>query len=174
MELEKIENENRISELTEIETDNLFRSIVMGQDVTEWIDTSKGKFKVKFPRARDLEKIGKLTAMRLGGIPVASFEKNIYEFIENLAYLDVCVIDWPDWWKLAQKENPNFNWGDIPSDKFVWEVYAKAYNFRNKVQKKIDGDKEETDKRVDSVSNINTSSEPGLFDGIEGATGTNG
>ena len=84
MELEKIENENRISELTEIETDNLFRSIVMGQDVTEWIDTSKGKFKVKFPRARDLEKIGKLTAMRLGGIPVASFEKNIYEFIENL------------------------------------------------------------------------------------------
>lgn len=174
MELEKIETENKIEELNKSETTDLFRSIVMGLDVTEWIDTSKGKFKVKFPRARDLEAAGKLTALRLNGIPANSFDRNIYDFIENIAYLDVCIIDFPDWWKLAKKENPNFGWQDIPSDEFIMEVYAKAYNFRNEIQSKINGDKKETNKGVDSVTSADTSSEPGLFDGLNGRTEFNG
>lgn len=169
MNLEKIENtENKIEELNKTESTDLFRSIVMGMDVTEWIDTSKGKFKVKFPRARDLEAAGKLTAIRLKGIPATSFNPSVFNFIEDIAYLDVVIIDWPDWWKLAKKENPDFGWKDIPSDDFILEVYAKAYNFRLETQKKIDGDKKETNIGMDADRNNNAASQSGLFDGVSG------
>ena len=56
---------------------DLFNSIVMGKDVTETIHTSKGDFKVKYPRARDIQQIGKLQAYRLGGISSESFDKSI-------------------------------------------------------------------------------------------------
>lgn len=167
MKLEKrIENES--VGLTKDETNDLFKSIVMGQDATEWIDTSKGKFKIKFPRAKDLEAIGRTTAIRLNGIPAVCFDNEMYNFMQQIATLDVVVIDGPDWYKLAKKENPNFSWRDFPSDKFIQEVYAKAYKFRMEVQRKIDGDQEETDKGLDNVSTGDNDSKSGVFDGLSG------
>lgn len=164
MELEKIEKKEE--SLDDTQKVSMFNSIVMGKDVTETIQTSKGKFKVKYPRARDFQQIGKLQAYRLGGVSIDSFDKNILAMMQQIATLDVLVIEGPTWFENAKKENPNFSWLDIPSQSFIMEVYAKAYEFRLKVQELIESDSNEGNTRVDSVSNVENNGSPGLFDGI--------
>lgn len=165
MQLEKIEEKEET--LTRQESDNLFRSIVMGQDVTEVIKTKKGDFKVKFPRIRDTEKIGKLVAARLNGIPLQSFDRGVYEVMYQVATLDVIVISGPAWYELAKKENLSFSWRDIPSLSLIEEVYAKAYNFRQKVQKQLESNSETRDNTMGELSIDNNSREPELFEGME-------
>ena len=164
MELEKIEN--KTEELNETEKVNMFNSIVMGKDVTEKIKTSRGDFKIKYPRAKDIQQIGRLQALRLNGIPIDCFDKNILALFQEIATLDVIVMEGPAWFENARKENVNFSWADIPSQSFIQEVYAKAYEFRIKVQKLIENDGKERDKGLDSNTNIENNDSPGLFDGI--------
>lgn len=166
MKLEKIEEKKE--ELTEVQSKDLFRSIVMGQDVTEEVETSRGKFKIKFPRAKDLETIAKLCASRLMGIPMSCFDINSYNLMQEIATLDVLVITGPDWYELAKKKNPNFSWREIPSQNFIQEVYALAYNFRLEVQKQIEPDPTTADNRVATSTSSDDSDEPGLFDNISG------
>ena len=148
----------------------MFNSIVMGKDVTEKIKTSRGDFKVKFPRARDIQNIGRLQALRLNGIPIECFDKNVLALIQEIATLDVVVLEGVDsesaWYENAKKENVNFSWLDIPSQAFIQEVYAKAYEFRLKVQKLLESDSKEGSKGVDSVQNAENDGSPGLFDNV--------
>lgn len=164
MELEKIENKKE--ELNENEKVNMFNSIVMGKDVTETIKTSRGDFKVKYPRARDIQQIGRLQALRLNGISIDCFDKNILALIQEVATLDVIILEGPAWYENAKKENINFSWADIPSQSFIQEVYALAYEFRIKVQELIETDGKERNKGMDSDSNVENNASPGLFDGI--------
>lgn len=164
MELEKIEKTDVV--LDETQRVNMFTSIVMGKDVTETIKTSRGDFKVKYPRARDIQQIGKLQAYRLGGISAESFDKNVLTFIQEVATLDVLVLDGPDWFNNAKKENENFSWLDIPSQSFIMEVYSKLYTFRLKVQKCIETNDTEGSEGVAAVSDVKDNGSPGLFDGI--------
>lgn len=172
MEIEKLE-ENK-EELTETQISELFRSIILGKDVTEKIKTSRGEFKIKFPRTRDIEEISRKTAYRLNGIPVICFDANSYNLMNYVATLDVLVVSGPDWYELAKKENPAFSWSLIPDQKFIEEVYALAYKFRLDVQEKINGNPSKENKRVDAVSDSNTDTQPGLFEGMSNSTGTNG
>ena len=164
MELEKIENKN--PELNETKRIDMFNSIVLGKDVTETIKTSRGDFKIKFPRARDIQQIGRLQALRLNGISIECFDKNVLALIQEIATLDVVVLEGPTWYENAKKENMNFSWLDIPSQAFIQEVYAKAYEFRLKVQKLIESDGREGNTEMDSVSNAENNDSSGLFDGI--------
>lgn len=164
MELEKIENKKE--ELDAEQKVNMFNAIVMGKEVTEIIKTSRGDFKVKYPRARDIQAIGRLQALRLNGIPVECFDKNILAFIQEVATLDIVVLEGPAWYENAKKENINFSWLDIPSQAFIQEVYALAYSFRLKVQKLIESDNNKGNKGMDSVSDIKDNDSPGLFDGV--------
>ena len=164
MELEKIENKKE--ELNEEQKVNMFNAIVMGKEVTEIVKTSRGDFKVKYPRARDIQAIGRLQALRLNGIPVDCFDKNVLAFIQEVATLDIVVLEGPAWYENAKKENMNFSWLDIPSQSYIQEVYAQAYSFRLKVQKLIESDGNKGNKELDSVSNIKDNDSPGLFDGI--------
>lgn len=164
MELEKIENKKE--ELDAEQKVNMFNAIVMGKEVTETIKTSRGDFKVKYPRARDIQAIGRLQALRLNGIPVDCFDKNILAFIQEVATLDIVVLEGPAWYENAKKENINFSWLDIPSQAYIQEVYAQAYSFRLKVQKLIESDNNKGNKGMDSLSDIKDNDSPGLFDGI--------
>lgn len=164
MELEKIENKKE--ELDAEQKVNMFNAIVMGKEVTEIIKTSRGDFKVKYPRARDIQAIGRLQALRLNGIPVDCFDKNILAFIQEVATLDIVVLEGPAWYENAKKENINFSWLDIPSQAYIQEVYALAYSFRLKVQKLIESDNNKGNKGMDSLSDIKDNDSPGLFDGI--------
>ena len=164
MEVEKLENKTET--LDEDQRTSMFNSIVMRKDVTEKIKTSRGDFKVKFPRARDIQNIGRLQALRLNGIPIECFDKNVLALIQEIATLDVVVLEGPAWYENAKKENVNFSWLDIPSQAYIQEVYAKAYEFRLKVQKLIESNNKEGDKGMDSVSDVEDNGSPGLFDGI--------
>jgi hypothetical protein len=172
MDIEKLEKKEE--GLNEEQKTDMFNSIVMGKDVTEIIETSRGKFKVKYPRARDIQAIGRLQAYRLNGIPAESFDKSILVFIQEVATLDVLVLDGPAWYQNAKKENVNFSWLDIPSQAFIQEVYAKAYDFRLKVQELIESDGKERDSGMDSISDSKDNGGPGLFDDISSKSGSEG
>ncbi len=164
MNLEQIEQKE--DELDESQRTNMFTSIVMGKDVTENIKTSRGIFKVKYPRARDIQAIGRLQAYRLNGVSAECFDKNVLALIQQIATLDVLVLEGPAWYENAKKENVNFSWLDIPSQAFIMEVYGALYTFRLKVQKLIESDGKERDSGLDAVSNSQSDGSPGLFDGI--------
>lgn len=80
--------------------------------------------------------------------------------------MDVVVLEGPSWYENAKKENLNFSWLDIPSQAFIQEVYAKAYEFRLKVQKLIESDGREGNPEMDSVSDVENNDSSGLFDGL--------
>ena len=164
MEVEKLEN--KAAGLDETQKVDLFNSIVLGKDVTETIKTSRGDFKVKFPRARDIQQIGRLQALRLNGIPVECFDKNVLAFIQEIATLDVVVLEGPAWYENAKKENINFSWLDIPSQAYIQEVYAKAYDFRLEVQKLLESNGKDGNIEVAAVSDTENNDSSGLFDGI--------
>lgn len=164
MELETIEQKKE--ELNEDQRTSMFNSIVMGKDVTEKIETSRGAFKVKYPRARDIQQIGRLQALRLNGIPIDCFDKNVLALIQEIATLDVIVLEGPAWYENAKEENVNFSWLDIPSQAYIQEVYAKAYDFRLKVQKLIESDGKEGNTELDAVSDVENNGSPGLFDNV--------
>jgi hypothetical protein len=164
MEMEKLEQ--KTDELKEEQRISMFNSIVMGKDVTEKIKTSRGEFKVKYPRARDIQQIGRLQALRLNGIPIECFDRNVLALIQEIATLDVVVLEGPAWYENAKKENVNFSWLDIPSQSYIQEVYALAYEFRIKVQKLLESDSKEGNKELDSVPDVENNGGSGLFDGI--------
>lgn len=164
MEMEKLEKPTK--ELNETQRVDMFNSIVMGKDVTEKIKTSRGDFKVKYPRARDLQQIGRLQALRLNGIPFECFDRNALALIQEVATLDVVVLEGPAWYENAKKENVNFSWADIPVQSYIQEVYAKAYEFRLKVQKLLESNDKNGNSEMDSVSDVEDNGSPGLFDGL--------
>lgn len=164
MEVEKLEKPTK--ELNETQRVDMFNSIVMGKDVTEKIKTSRGDFKVKYPRARDLQQIGRLQALRLNGIPFECFDRNALALIQEVATLDVVVLEGPAWYENAKKENVNFSWADIPVQSYIQEVYAKAYEFRLKVQKLLESNDKDRNSEMDSVSDVEDNGSPGLFDGL--------
>lgn len=164
MEIKTIEEKKEF--LDETQKTDMFTSIVMGKDVTEKIKTSRGDFEVKYPRARDIQAIGRLQAYRLNGVPSESFDKNVLAFIQQVATLDVLVLNGPSWFENAKKENVNFSWLDIPSQAFIMEVYTELYTFRLKVQKLIESNDNEGNKGLDAVSNTENNDGPGLFDRV--------
>ena len=164
MELEKLEKQPE--GLAEEKRVDMFNSIVMGKDVTETIKTSRGEFKVKFPRARDIQQIGRLQALRLNGIPIECFDRNVLALIQEIATLDVVVLEGPSWYENAKKENMNFSWLDIPSQAFIQEVYAKAYEFRLEVQKQLESNSKDGNTEMAAVSDVENNGSSGLFDGI--------
>ena len=166
MELEKLEKLENKEELTETQKTNMFNSIVMGKDVTEIIKTSRGDFKIKYPRARDIQQIGRLQAFRLNGIPSECFDKNMLFLSQEIATLDVLVVEGPDWYENAKKENKNFSWLDIPSQEYIQEVYTLSYEFRLKVQELIESDIKDGNKGLATVSDVEDNGGSGLFDNI--------
>lgn len=165
MKLEEIKQVEEES-LTEKETVNLFNSIVLGKDVTEIIKTSRGDFKIKYPRMKDLEAIGRKAAIKTNGIPVTSFDTATYNLIQQVAALDVLVLEGPAWFQNAKRQRGSFGFGDIPDQDFIQEVYTLVYTFRYKVQEQIRQNQATTDSRVDSEPNNDTLTLATAFDGL--------
>ncbi len=165
------EVQDTVPPLSPEKREELFYRLVRGKDATEKIRTSRGDFTVKYPKHKDLVKIGKLCAFRRSGIPAASFDPAAENILFSCAYLDVCVTDTPAWFKTAKKENPGFGWEDMPDEDFVAEVFAKAYEFRRKVQKELAGSEEAGDKPGDEPEGDHQSVGGGVFEGISGESG---
>lgn len=166
MQLEKIEV--AADTLSEVQQDDLFMAIVRGKDATEIITTSRGDFKVKFPKPRDLEAMARITANKLANIPASCFSLQNYSLMQQVAALDVVIVEGPAWYQLAKKNNPNFSWADVPSIAYLQEVYALAYNFRLKVQGLIDGNSPEVNPGMDEHEAPSNAGDTGAFEGLSG------
>lgn len=165
MQIEEIEKKE--DELTKEQKNNLFTSIIMGKDVTEIIKTSRGDFKVKYPRMADIQQIGRLQALRLNSIPAECFDPNVLALIQQIATLDVLILEGPAWFENAKKESKgNFSWADIPLQSFIQEVYSLSYTFRLKVQKMLSEDTKKGNNGMAAAGDSSDNDSHGLFDGL--------
>ena len=136
--VDRIKTENPVEKLTEEKKDDLFTSLIKGEDATDEVETSQGKFTVKYPRASDLITIGNLTAARRNYKPIESFDADTEMVNVMVSTLDVVVVSGPPWYEEARKLNPNFSFMEVPSKVFLAELYSKAYSFRGEVEQQFD------------------------------------
>jgi hypothetical protein len=72
--VEGIDTSTKVEKLTEQEHDDYFTKLILGKDVTEEVDTERGKFEVKYPKPKDMLAIGKLSASRRDYKPAGAFD----------------------------------------------------------------------------------------------------
>lgn len=145
---------------------DIFYTLLSGKTVKETIETSRGKFIVKFPKQKDFIMIDRRIAAMRGGLPAVSFDDIANFTMQKVAYLDVCVESGEEWFNNLKKENPNFSWGDMPDTGFIDEVYVKAWTFRNEVQSNFGRNEEETAGRYSDTKDISETVGNGLFSGV--------
>ena len=110
--VDRIDTNKQVEQLTEEQRDDLFTKMIMGKDVTEEIETGKGKFVVKFPKPADHLLIGKITAVRRNYKPVESFDYDTEMLNVMASTLDVVVVSGPKWYTDAKKLNSDFTFLD--------------------------------------------------------------
>lgn len=150
--------------------DDFFMQLVRGKDVTEVIETKRGKFTVKYPKQKDIITIGRLVARNHIGLPAECFDKATELKIQVVSTLEVIVVDGPDWWKNAKKETENWNWGYVPDETFLNELYLKAYEFRSKVDENFRKVETKEHLGVSTDSGNDETMDYGLFEGLSGST----
>jgi hypothetical protein len=146
--VDKIETKERVEKLTEEGRDDFFTRLVMGKDVTEEVETGKGTFTVKYPKAKDFIAIGRLAALRRNHKPVEGFDADTEMINVMASTLDIVVVSGPKWFEDAKKANENFSFLEAPSRAFLMELYGKAYSFREEVERRFDEAEGPADKRV--------------------------
>ncbi|MDR1176635.1 MAG: hypothetical protein LBK83_14320 [Treponema sp.] len=146
--VDRIDTQERVEKLTGEQRDDYFTKMVMGKDVTEEVETSKGIFTVKYPKSKDLLAIGRLMAFRRNFKPVEGFDAES-EMVNTMASsLDVVVVSGPKWYEDAKKANLNFSFLEVPSRAFLAELYGKAYSFREQVESRFSEAEGPGDRRV--------------------------
>jgi hypothetical protein len=148
--VDKIDTKEQVEKLTEEQRDDFFTKLVMGKDVTEDIETSKGVFTIKYPKAKDLLTIGRIAAFRRNFKPIDGFDADTEMLNAMTSLLDVVVVSGPKWFEDAKKINSNFSFLEAPSRGFIMELYGKAYSFRAEVEQRLDTGGGSDDKRVPS------------------------
>lgn len=145
---------------------DIFYTLLSGKTVKETIETSRGKFVVKYPKQKDMIQIDRRIAAMRGGLPAVSFDDVANFAMQKVAYLDVCVESGDDWFNNLKKDNPNFSWGDMPDTRFIDEVYVKAWSFRGEVQKNFERNEEKPSDGDTESKDIPEIVGNGLFSGV--------
>lgn len=148
--------------------EDIFYALLNGKTVKETIETSRGKFVVKFPKQKDLMFIDRKIAAMRGGLPASSFDDMANFAMQKVAYLDVVIESGEDWFNNIKEKNKSFSWGDMPDTDFIDEVYVKAWSFRLKVQSNFRGNEKTTDKGTVVEENMAETVDNGLFSGVAG------
>jgi len=166
----KIKNESKPEKLEpdREDSEDMFFKLLNGENVLETIKTSRGEFEVKFPKQKDIERIGILTAQRRLGIPARAFDVEAENAMYKCAVLDVIVMSGPKWYDNAKNRNDNFSWRDMPDIDFIDEVYLKAHSFRQEIQEKIKLPEKEAVTQ-DEQEDIQNSLDDGIFQGVAGS-----
>ncbi len=162
--VDKIEPKDDV--LTEKQENDLFYQLVRGKDITENVETKRGSFEVKFPKEKDIIKIGRLCALRRSGIAASNYDAATDQNIYVTSFLDIVVLSGPAWFENAKKENKNFSWEEMPDMDFVNDVYMKAYTFRNKVQEQLRAETDSGNDKESGDKNVSETVQDGLFEGV--------
>lgn len=149
----------------EAKQEDIFYSLLNGKTVKETIETSRGKFVVKFPKQKDLLAIDRLVAVMRAGIPAVNFDDTATFELKKIAFLDV-VIESGESWFNNLKKNKNFTWGDMPDVDFVNEVYVKAWSFRTEVQNQFKRNEGKADSGTTDGTDIPSSLDNSLFSDV--------
>ena len=149
----------------EAKQEDIFYSLLNGKTVKETIETSRGKFVVKFPKQKDLLYVDRRVAAMRGGSSAESFDNNATFTMQKIAFLDV-VIESGESWFNNLKKNKNFTWGDMPDVDFIDEVYVKAWSFRLQVQKQFKCNEAKADSGTTDGTDIPSSLDNGLFSDV--------
>jgi hypothetical protein len=144
----RVEAQERVEKLTGEQRDDYFTSLLMGKDVVEDVNTSRGVFNIKYPTSADIVTIGKIAAFRRNFKPPEVFDAETGMLIGMASTLDVVVLSGPKWFEEAKNKNKNFSFLEVPSREFLSELYGKAYSFREKIEQSFDTSKRSADKPV--------------------------
>jgi len=151
--------------MSEEKQKDIFFTLLSGKDVTEEIETSRGKFTVRYPKQKDLIAIERRVAYMRGGIASSCFSETANYTLEKVAYLDICVIGGEAWFENLKKKN-SFSWGDMPDTNFVDEVFVKAWTFRAKVQADLAGNERKANSENTDKSDVSEAVDNGLFSDV--------
>ena len=149
----------------EAKQEDIFYSLLNGKTVKETIETSRGKFVVKFPKQKDLFAVDRRVAYMRGGIPAMNFDEAANFALQKIAYLDV-VVESGEAWFNNLKKNKNFTWGDMPDVNFIDEVYVKAWSFRNQVQTLFTENEANTNRTAAEQADVSETVGDGLFSDV--------
>ena len=164
--VDHIDTQERVEKLTEEQRDDLFTKLIKGQDVTETVETSRGEFVVKYPKAADILTIGKIAAIRRNYKPIEGFDAES-EMINIMAStLDVVVVSGPKWFEEARKAKESFSFLEVPSRVFLAELYGKAYSFREKVEQRLNQAEGSVDQRISPETGDDGPVDSGAFGGL--------
>jgi hypothetical protein len=164
--VDAIDTEKRVEKLTEEERDDYFTKMVMGKDVTDEIETSRGTFTVKYPKPKDTIAIGKIAAYRRDYKPAEAFDAASENDNIATATLDVVVVSGPEWYENARNANKLFSFTEVPSRKFLAEFYGKVYSFREQVEKCLEEGETPADQRLPSETGAHDVMDGGAFGGL--------
>jgi hypothetical protein len=164
--VDAIDTEKKVEKLTEEEKDDFFTKMVMGKDVTDEIETSRGMFTVKYPKPKDMIAIGKIAAYRRNYKPVEAFDVSSENDNIMTATLDVVVVSGPEWYENAKKINKFFSFLEVPSRKFLTEFYGKVYSFREQVEKCLDEGEAPANQRILAETGAHDDVDGGAFGGL--------
>jgi len=164
--VDRIEQQEHVGRLSEERRDDLFTGLVTGKDVTEEVETDRGRFVVKYPKPADHMRIGRIAAARRNHKPVGSFDDATETVNVMASTLDVVVVSGPDWYEDAKKSNENFSFMEVPSRVFLAELYGKAYSFREKVERRLDQAEGTDDRRIPAETGDDDHVDGGAFGGL--------
>ena len=166
---EEIGDVNGNEKLPEETERDMFFAMLEGRTLEDFIETSRGKFKAKYPKQKDIIAIGRMAALMHGGIPASQFDGSAEYEIQKCATLDVIISGGPAWYERAKKKDKNFSWGYVPDAHFVDEVYAKAQQFRQEIQEKLEKPvAEETN--GENAGGFSSNVDDGLFEGVSSSS----
>ena len=161
--VDRIDTSKKAEKLTDEEREDLFTKLVMGKDVTKEVDSSRGKFVVKYPRADDFLTIGRISAARRNYKPIESFDAETEMVNVMASTLDVVVVSGPEWFENAKKINQNFSFLEVPSRAFLSELYVKAHSFRDEIEQLLDKAEKPSVKRVPPAKGADAPVDGGAF-----------
>jgi hypothetical protein len=161
--VDRIDTQERVEQLTEEQRDDFFTKLVMGKDVTEEVETSRGAFTIKYPKSKDLIAIGRIAAARRSFRPIEGFDAETETVNIMVSTLDVVVVSGPKWFEDAKKANLNFSFLEVPSRVFLAELYGKAYSFREKVEQRLNQTEGSADQRIPSETGNDDPVDGGAF-----------
>jgi len=169
--VDRVETQERVEKLTEEQKDDLFTKLIMGKDATEEIDTSQGKFTVKYPKTADAIRIGKIAAFRRNYRSPESFDGETEMLNMMASTLDVIVVSGPKWYEDAKSKNENFTFLEVPSRAFLTELYGKAYMFREEIEQRLNPQKGADDQRVPAEKGNDVLVDGGAFGNLSSEPG---
>ena len=166
--VDKIEQRESAEALAEDRREDLFTMLVTGKDATEEVETSRGRFVVKYPKPADLVLIGRIASARRNHRPPESLDAETETINAMASTLDVVVASGPKWFEDAKQANQNFSFMEVPSRAFLAELYGKAYSFREEVERRLNQAEEPGDKRVSAEAGADDAVGRGAFGGLSG------